>query len=609
MRKFLIIWSLLISFSATAEPAGSISVCSILKKAVERGTATQKLNKYLSAQWKYLMIEFPEYATYAGYPGQNDRWTDYSMAAITRHKNESKCQLEILKKIPVQDLKGEDKVNFDLAKRNLENDVEGAQFPDELLPMNQLGGLQSDLADILETMPKANIKDYENMLARLDKVPVLAEQTTTLMKEGIKKGITPTKMLISRVPAQFDKLLTGKVDDSALYKPFANLGGDFSAEQRADIQTRAKNVIQNKVYPALQKLKSFVVTDYIPKCRDSISYAELPNGKAWYAHLVKDHTTTSQTPDELHQLGLKEVARITAEMEKIRDEVKFKGDLKEFNKFLLSDKQFYYQDKQHLMIGYRDIAKRIDPELSKIFKTLPRLPYGVEEMPDYKAGDAPAAYYMPGSPEAGRPGYFEANTTDLAGRPKWGMEALTLHEAVPGHHLQISLAQELKDLPEFRKQGRYTAFTEGWGLYAEGLGSQLGMYKDPYSRYGQLTYEIWRATRLVVDTGIHAKGWSRQQAIDYFNSVMPKAKKEIENEVDRYIIWPGQALAYKVGQLKFIEMREKAKAELGSRFDIREFHDELLKHGGLPLDVLEKSVGSWIDLQKKAKAKKLRERA
>ena len=281
--------------------------------------------------------------------------------------------------------------------------------------------------------------------------------------------------------------------------------------------------------------------------------------------------------------------------------------MKDFNNFLLKDQQFYYQDKNQLLVGYRDIAKRIDPELPKLFKTLPRLTYGVKEMAAYKAADAPAAYYLGGSLEAGRAGYFEANTSDLAGRPKWGMEALTLHEAVPGHHLQIAIAQELKGLPDFRRQGFYTAFTEGWGLYAEGLGDQLGLYKSPYSQYGQLTFEMWRAVRLVVDTGMHAKGWSRQQAIDYFNSVLPKAHAEIENEVDRYIADPGQALAYKVGQLKFIAMREKAKEALGEKFDVREFHDELLRHGALPLDVLEKSVGDWIELQRKVNAKKTKE--
>jgi prolyl oligopeptidase len=292
-------------------------------------------------------------------------------------------------------------------------------------------------------------------------------------------------------------------------------------------------------------------------------------------------------------------------MEKIRDEVKFKGDLKAFNRFLLTDKQFYYDDPEALLTGYRDIAKRIDPELPRIFKTLPRLTYGIRAMPAYKAAESPGAYYDEGSLEAGRPGYFTANTTDLPGRPKWGMEALTLHEAVPGHHFQISIAKELRNVPEFRRFRGYTAFVEGWGLYAESLGPEIGLFKDPYSKYGQLTYEMWRSVRLVVDTGIHAKGWSREQAIAYFGEHMAKAKIETENEVDRYITWPGQALAYKVGQLKFRELREKATAELGASFDEREFHDQLLRHGALPMDVLEKTIGAWIDQEKMKTPKKL----
>jgi uncharacterized protein (DUF885 family) len=328
---------------------------------------------------------------------------------------------------------------------------------------------------------------------------------------------------------------------------------------------------------------------------------DLPNGAAWYAFRVKEETTTNLTPDQLHELGLKEVARISGEMSKLREELKFKGDSKAFNKFLLTDKRFFYTDSTQLLMGFRDIAKRIDPELPHLFKTLPRLTYGVREMPPYKSAAAPAAYYEGGSLEAGRPGYFEANTSDLPGRPKWGMEALTLHETVPGHHLQISIAQELKGLPEFRKQGSYTAYVEGWGLYAEGLGNELGLYKDAYSKYGQLSYEMWRAIRLVVDTGMHAKGWTRQQALDYFADTMPKSATETANEVDRYITWPGQALAYKVGQLKFKELRERAQIALGDKFDVREFHDELLRHGSLPMDVLESAVNEWIDTQKHSK--------
>ena len=592
---------LLMTMQTPARAATQASVCTTLKAASATGTPSVRLQHYFTAQWKYLMTEFPEWATYAGYPGQNDRWTDLSAAALARHKQEVDCQLKILLQIPAAGLHGEERINYSLAKRNLELRHEGDKFDGDYLAIDHLSGLQVSLPDMLISMPSANKKDYENMLARLDKVPVLEAQTQDLLQEGLKRKVTAVKMLLAKVPGQFDNVLTEKIEDSPLYKPFADIGPALTAQDKAELQARARTVIKDKVYPALQKLRAFVVTQYIPGARESISMQDLPNGAAWYAFRVKEETTTNLTPDQLHELGLKEVARIGGEMAKLREDLKFKGDSKAFNKFLLTDKRFFYADSTQLLMGYRDIAKRIDPELPHLFKTLPRLTYGVREMPPYKSAAAPAAYYEGGSLEAGRPGYLEANTSDLPGRPKWGMEALTLHEAVPGHHLQISIAQELKGLPEFRKQGSYTAYVEGWGLYAESLGSELGLYKDAYSKYGQLSYEMWRAIRLVVDTGMHAKGWTRQQALDYFANTMPKSSTETANEVDRYITWPGQALAYKVGQLKFKELRERAQIELGDKFDVREFHDELLRHGSLPMDVLESAVSDWIDAQKHSK--------
>lgn len=575
------------------------NICTTLDKAVATGTPVQKLKKYLDAQWKNSMIESPETATYVGYPGQNDRWTDMSLQAIARRKKEAPCSLAALKKIPYSSLKGEDRINFDLMKRDLEDGIEGQKFEGDYLVMSQLEGVHTDVPDTLMSMPTLTKKDYEDMISRLEKVPSLVQQNEVLMKEGLKRHVTTVKMFLEKVPAQFDRLLTPKIEDSPLYKPFAEIKTNISAADKAELQARAKDVIEHKVYPAMQELKEFVVKTYIPNARTDISFSTMPNGKAWYAFKVRTQTTTDMTPDQLHQLGLSEVTRITKEMEKVKDGVKFKGDLNAFNKFLLTDKRFYYDSADQLLIGYRDIAKRVDPELPKLFKTLPRLTYGVREMPPFKAVDQPAAYYEGGSLEAGRPGYFVANTSDLKGRPKWGMESLVMHESVPGHHLQISIAQELKGIPEFRRFGGYTAYVEGWGLYAEGLGDEMGMYKDPYSKYGQLSYEMWRAIRLVVDTGIHAKGWTRDQAIAYFDQHMPKARKETENEVDRYITWPGQALAYKVGQLKFRELRDRAKAELGAKFDLREFHDEVLRHGPLPLDVLDKTVNRWIASQKR----------
>lgn len=593
MTKIISIALLMLLLQGTAHAAGNAH-CQDLQKSIAKGTAKEKLNHFLQTQWKQNMQEFPEWATYEGESEGNDRWTDSSLEAIDRRKKEVVCSLEILKKIPASGLKGEDSINYELAKRSLELNIEGQQFPSEYLVIDQMGGIHQSLAGILQSMPTTNKKDYENMIARMERFPVAIEQTQILMEEGLKKNITPIKVLISKVPPQFDRILTAKIEDGPMYKPFVDMRGDLTADEKKDLQKRAHDALENKVYPALKKLKSFLVDTYIPRAHDGIAQSDLPNGKAWYAYLAKMHTTTDLTPEQLHQLGLNEVARITKEMEEVRQQVKFKGDVKDFNHFMLSDSQFFYGKKEDLLTGYRDIGKRIDPELPRLFKVLPQLPYGVREIPEYTAKEAPTAYYEGGSMVAGRAGYFVANAYDLKSRPKWGMEALTLHEAVPGHHLQISLAQDLKDLPKFRTEGGYTAYVEGWGLYAETLGYELGFYKDPYAKYGQLTYEMFRAARLVVDTGMHTKGWSRQQAIDYMMGLMPKSQVEVEAEVDRYIAWPGQALAYKVGQLKFKELREKAHKALGDKFNVRDFHYEVLRHGALPLDVLEKVTDRWI---------------
>jgi len=352
------------------------------------------------------------------------------------------------------------------------------------------------------------------------------------------------------------------------------------------------------VIPAFAKLHDFVAKTYVPGARETIAMSDLPAGKAWYAFNVRTTTTTSLAAHEIHEIGLAEVKRIRKEMEAVIRETGFKGSFGEFSKFLRSDPQFYYRDAESILRGYRDIAKRVDPELARLFGKLPRLPYGVKPVPSFAEKSQTTAYYQPGSVQAGRPGWFYANTYALETRPKWEMEALTLHEAVPGHHLQISLAQEMADAPEFRKHGGYTAFVEGWGLYSESLGPELGMYNDAYMKFGQLTYEMWRAVRLVVDTGMHSKGWTRQKAIDYFLANASKNEHDVTVEIDRYIVWPGQALAYKIGERKLKELRAYATKELGDKFDVRQFHDQVLDNGALPLDILERRVKEWVASRK-----------
>ncbi|MCI0573446.1 MAG: DUF885 domain-containing protein, partial [Myxococcaceae bacterium] len=400
-----------------------------------------------------------------------------------------------------------------------------------------------------------------------------------------------------------EELIRNQVTDEPTTHPaytlvFSDFPSTIPEPERERLRREGAAAVREAVVPSLRRLFDFWVKEYFPKTRDAVGLSTLPDGEAWYAFNARRSTTTALTPEQIHQLGLSEVERIRAEMERVMRSTGFKGSLQEFFQYLRTDPRFFHTDKEALLAAYRDIAKRIDPELPKLFGTLPRLPYGVVPVPAYSEKTQTTAYYNSGSQRAGRPGYFFANTYELTSRPKWEMEALTVHEAVPGHHLQIALAQELEGVPEFRRHGGYTAFVEGWGLYSESLGPELGLYKDPYSRFGQLTYEMWRAVRLVVDTGMHAKGWTRQQAIDFFKANSSKPEHDITVEVDRYIVWPGQALAYKVGELKLKELRTWATRELGPRFDVRRFHDTVLLAGPLPLEVLEKRVREWVAREK-----------
>ncbi|HMI48137.1 MAG TPA: DUF885 domain-containing protein, partial [Gemmatimonadaceae bacterium] len=385
---------------------------------------------------------------------------------------------------------------------------------------------------------------------------------------------------------------------SALLAPFTRFPVAIAESDRVRLRADAVRVYNEQTRPAFQRLKNYFTTSYIPRSRETIAMNALPDGAAWYTYNVKVQTTTARTPQEIHDLGLSEVKRIRSQMDSLIRSTGFTGDFAAFANMLRTDPKFFYTDSTALVRGYRDITKRIDPALPKLFGRLPRLTYGVSTIPSYAAPSQTTAYYQQGSPDSHRAGQFFVNTYKLDTRPTWEMEVLTAHESVPGHHLQIAISQELEGIPAFRRYGGYTAFVEGWGLYSESLGPELGLYTDPYSRFGQLTYEMWRAIRLVIDTGIHAFGWSRQQAIDYFKANSAKTENDITVEVDRYIVWPGQALAYKSGELEIKALRKYAEQELGPRFDVRAFHDEVLGQGGLPLDVLDTRMRAWVATQK-----------
>jgi uncharacterized protein (DUF885 family) len=596
--------ALLLLAAAVAQAAVAPDLVEYAKKFEQfpatkgQGSESERLQKLFDLSWDYVMHSSPEFATSVGYPGLNDRWSDASFEAIEFSRATSHKILEALLSIDRARLKPSEQVNYDLARRRLERGIEGERFHAEYLAITQVGGVQQGIPQLLAVTPARNVKDYEDLLARLRGIPTVIDQTIALLDKGLQEGITPPRVTLSEVPAQVGNLLVDDPLKSPMLKAFQKFPSTISAAEQERLQGAAVQAFNERVAPAFRKLQSYLANTYLPAARESIAMSDLPDGKAWYAYNVKGQTTTDLTPEQIHQIGLAEVKRIRQQMEELMTKTGFKGSLQDFFTFLRTDPRFFYDRPEDLLAGYRDIAKRIDPELVKVFGKLPRLPYGVIPVPSYSEKSQTTAYYEAGSLAAGRPGYFNANTYDLKSRPKWEMEALTAHEAVPGHHLQISLAQELEDVPQWRRYDDYTAFVEGWGLYAESLGDEIGLYKDPYSKFGQLTYEMWRAVRLVVDTGMHAKGWTRQQAIDYFKANAGKAEHDIEVEVDRYIVWPGQALAYKIGELKLKELRAYAEKELGTKFDVRAFHDHVLGNGALPLDLLEKNIKGWVEQEK-----------
>ena len=584
---------------STAQAATQI--CKPYQLKTQYKSENLKFQDFMDIDWDQSMKESPEFASDLGDVKAAGLWNDDSLESIARKDARLKCAELAIKKVNRAQLSKFNQTNYDLSANRIAMGLQAIQFNSHLMPLNQLGGIHTDLIDTLSSMPKQSVADVENILKRLSTADQKVKQHMILLKAGLDKKMTPPQIVLSKVVSQFDSILTTSVDDSALFTPFKNLS-KIPQSQAAGFQKQAREIILSKLYPELENLRTFLKQTYIPSSRtDSVSVQSLPLGDIWYKWAIQYHTTTDMTADQIHQIGLSEVKSIITEMSDIKNKVGFKGSLAQFNKYLLSDSKFFFKDPQELMLAYRNIAKLADAAMPQLFETLPRLTYGVREMPAYKAPTAPTAYYHPGSPELGRAGFFEANTHDLKARPKWGMEALTLHEAVPGHHMQISISQELKGMPKFRKYSGYTAFGEGWGLYAENLGEEMGFYTDPYSKYGQLSFEMWRAIRLVVDTGLHSKNWTRDQAIDYFTNNMAKSKIEIEVEVDRYIVWPGQALAYKVGQLKFLELRKRAEEKLKEKFNVRKFHDVVLGQGAIPMDLLEKEVDQWIQSQEKTK--------
>lgn len=552
-----------------------------------------ELEAVVKKYWEWRLREFPEFSTWTGDNRYNHKFTDLSLEAIERRQSDERRMLEQVKNIDPSGLSGQDVLSHALLLWDLSLAVSAQQFPPVML-LTQISGPQLMFPQLVSVTSFQTLTDYNNYCARLAAFPVYLEQVAGLLRHGIELGWVQPNGPLSGVPGQINGQIVSDIEKSPLYTPFLRMPDTVTEKERHRMKSEANKLITDLVFPAMNRFRDFITDIYMPAGDRSPGVSALPNGEAYYAHCVREYTTTDLQVSEIHNTGVREVERIRVLMHGVIRETGFKGSLQEFVDFLRTDPQFYFSKSEDLVVAYRDIAKRADAELPALFSELPRLPYGVRTFPDFEAPNQVTAMYYPGAADGSRAGYFMVNTYRPDIRPKYEMETLTLHEAVPGHHLQIARAQELRHLPDFRRNGSYTAFIEGWALYAESLGRQMGFYSDPYARFGQLMYEMWRACRLVVDTGIHSLGWSRQRSIDYIRENTAKTEQEIAVEVDRYIVLPGQALAYKVGELAIRELRASAEKMLGKSFDIRTFHNALLDNGPLPLSILKNQMEEWI---------------
>ena len=557
------------------------------------------LHRLFASEWERGLRENPVSASYLGERRYDAAWPDRSMAAIDRSHEADRAVLGTLEQIDPGALTPGDRLNHDLFRRQYQDEVDRYRFGLHLLPITQRRGVQT-AHQLAEVLPFDTVQDYENWLARLRGLGTLVDQDIELLRRGVERGLVQPRVIMERVPAQVQKQ---RVKDPALspfYAPFEDMPDSIPASEQQRLREAAKSVIATTVVPAYDRLHAYLELHYLPASRDTVGIWDTPGGEQWYQKRVEWFTTTRLTADEVHAIGLREVERIRAEMMQVIERVGFQGDFESFLEFLRTDPQFSYRDPQALHDAYLAMAKRVDPLLPRFFGRLPRMPYGVRPIPEQVAPDTTTAYYQGPSMDGRRAGYYYVNLYKPEQRPTYEIPVLTIHEAVPGHHLQIALAQELGELPKFRRDFEATAFVEGWALYSESLGEEMGLYEDPYDKFGQLTYEMWRAVRLVVDTGMHHKRWTRQQAIDFFKANAAKTELDIVNEIDRYISWPGQALAYKIGELRIKELRRYASETLGPDFDLREFHDTVLGSGAVPLDVLEGTVRAWVAEQAQA---------
>lgn len=551
------------------------------------------LSSLIAEQWDYTMRNNPEWASMIGDKRFNDRLSDFSQAGIDASNRADQAFLKRFEAIDTSGFPVQEQLNRDLMVRTLRLNVEGARFKEWEMPVLQNSGIHIDAPQMVSALPFDTVKDYEDYLARLHKLPKLFAETTVQMQKGIKDHLMPPQFLIPKIARQCEEIAAIKPAQSPFAEPLGKFPASFPAADQARLRSGILAAIERDVIPAYKKFGAFVKTSYLPHGRKDAGLWSLPDGAARYAYRAKSSTTTLQTPEQIHQLGLAEVKRIETQMLGVAQKLGF-ADLKSFNASIEANPALHPKSRQEIIDLYNKYTEQMYLKLPEQFGILPKAKVSIMPVEEFREKEAPGASYNQGTPDGSRPGRVMVNTYDFAKRTTLGIETTALHEGVPGHHMQIAIAQELEALPPFRQQGNYTAYAEGWALYSERLGEELGFFSDPYSYYGHLQDEMLRAIRLVVDTGLHYKKWSRQQVVDFFHDHSGIDEVDVQSETDRYIVWPGQALGYKIGQLKILELRDYAKTELGSKFDIRAFHDQVLGAGALPMDVLEARIKGWV---------------
>jgi uncharacterized protein (DUF885 family) len=594
---------LAVSACSTQPPASGVAQAPVVVAAATQAAAVQRLDALYDEFWQESLRRSPVLATFVGDPRYNDQLpntltAEYQAEALAMHER----FLARARAIGGDRLEGQARLSYEIFVRDREMAIAEAAFPSRLLPVNQFGSFPAMLAQLgsgTNAQPFKTVQDYENWLKRAALAPAIFTQAIENMREGIKQGVVQPRVLMVKVLPQLDQLIVDDPEKSVFWGPIQALPESFTAEERTRLTAAYRTLIADTILPSYRKLRAYIADEYLQQTRDTYGLAALPNGQAWYAHLVRDNTTTSLTPAEIHQIGLDEVARIQGEMLVVAKELDFQAPeganpLTSFFQWMKDRSDMYFASREELLTNYRAFRAQVDPLLPQYFNLRPRADYEIRPYEPFREAAAAAGSYQGPSMDGARAGIFYVNTFDLKARPKWAMASLSLHEAAPGHHFQIALQRELGELPMFRRFGGETAFIEGWGLYAEYLGYEMGTYRDPIARFGALDAELWRSIRLVVDTGLHSKGWTRQQVLDYMYANSPAEPTRAISEAERFMAAPGQALAYKIGQLKIIEVRKRAEAKLGAAFDVRAFHDEVLRDGSVPLDVLDKKIERWI---------------